>query len=425
MSDFGKELADQVKLIILSCSLADFSIEGPKFKKAGGDELEAGDFFLIWRDCLITFQIKSRVVEEFTEENREVELGRIASRARRAVKQVKTVKRAMKVGALKLCENLRGVQIPFLNREFKKIIGIVIVGVQSKSGTDSGEFEVQVVGGVDTVQEIPVHVFSVSDFDALLSEIDTIPDLIKYLETRKILFESGQIMMPVAEKDYLAIYQTNYPLISDLLQNPDNKAIIERDTWKGIVKNNQGAFEKRERELRVSRVIDHIIGEVHTSIGFNLGDELENEDGFKFEPGTIDNYVFVAEELAAIPRIVRAQIGQIIVEKMKAAQVMEKGFSYFVYKLEEANLPTIFLAHRGDREERHVRLTDLVSCAYVHFGTERAFGVAMSAAGAKEHSFDFMYVERVEYKNEKEIKERARLIFGPLKKIEYGKWGTP
>jgi len=317
---------------------------------------------------------------------------------------------------------LRGVKIPFLEREFNCVIGIVVVGAEIEEQSNPRELEIEVVGGLDEIQSIPVHVFSISDFQAMLTELNTIPDIVQYLGIRQKLFSSGQILQPVAEKDFISVFQTNYPVIEDLLKNPQNTALIERDTWKGIVRNNTQAFLRRERDFRFAKAIDYIIEEVHTTIGFNLSDEIEDKGPANIGPGNVEGYLFVAEELASIPRIVRAQLGEKIVDKCKAAAKVAKGFSYFVYLLEESGTPTVFLAHRGTREERYNRLLDLVSCADVFFKLGKAFGIAMTAFGQEESSYDFLYVEGTEYNEIEELEARAKQIFGPTQRVDYGEW---
>jgi len=73
---------------------------------------------------------------------------------------------------------------------------------------------------------MPIHILKRNEFEALSTELDTVPDFIEFLNKRKQLIEKGLLFFPTSILDFLAFYKTN----------PDK---VDR-----IIKHNTTSFSK-------------------------------------------------------------------------------------------------------------------------------------------------------------------------------------
>lgn len=394
--------------------------------ETAGDR-EAADLMLPLRDTLIVFQVKSRVLTSDFDPNQERHAARIARRIDEAIEQIKTIKRAINTQSITRVKNLREVTLPFDCKNPRRIIGIVVIDVV-KGANFTDEQEIEIFGGLDKVHDISVHIFLKENFEVLAGELDTIPDLLRYLDIRETLMRKRILFPLTCELDFLAIFKTRWEVIQDCLEGKTPGILVEPGLWESTKTKHVGKFADREDRKRISRVVDGIIEEVHKCIGYSLEQEQADCTAHPPElargPGTVEEYVEIASELSGLARVERMAIGERILEKLRKADTDDKGFSFFLFWPAKERGPIVFMSSREERQARRVRLYTVASAAYVYLGVSRILGIATENFSAPERSFDFALLDGVSFENQQELQDFGEKIFGPKEEERRDEWGN-
>lgn len=427
-SQHGSDAEDSVERILSSCYLADFVVRSPTYEKAAAGKKEAADLLLPFGDELVCFQVKSRQIPEHKEAIDEKEIGRINRRVDHAIQQVKTIREALGSGQIEEVENLRGIALPLRLEEPRTITGIVVLNVQHPESW-SEEDRVAIYGGLDKVHGISVHVFLLDDFELIAREVDTLPDLFQYLSVREKLMRRRVVFPMTAERDFLAVYLTQYGLIEDCLSGKLNSLMVMEGTWDGVLVQRAEEFAKRADDKRASRIFDKLIEEAHKCIGFNPASEAPPPNGSSSTPTTkaasSEDYVQVVHELSRVHRADRIVIGEKIIEKAKRADTDPKGFSYFVSMPPHGDTLFVFLASRLDRTSRRDHLWKVSAVAHVRFRPKMLIGVAAPNFGATSGSQDYLVLgEGVAFDDEEDLLRVGSQLFQDPVRHSRDEWGN-
>ncbi len=428
MSDHGKQTEDAIERICRQSFLADFVVRSPMYRTETAGDREAADLMLPFRDTLIVFQVKSRVLTSDFNPNQEKHTGRIAKSIDEAIEQIKTIRRGINTQSITRVKNLRGVTLPFDCKNPRRIIGIVVIDVV-KGANFTEDQEIEIFGGLDKVHDISVHIFLRENFEVLADELDTIPDLLRYLDIRETLMRKRILFPLTCELDFLAIFKTRWEVIKDCLEGKVSGIFVEPGVWESTKTKHVEKFADREDRKRISRVVDGIIEEVHKCIGYSLDQEQSDYTGHPPElatgPGTVEEYVEIASELSSLSRAQRMAIGERMLEKLRKADTDDKGFSFFLFCPGKERAPILFMGSREERVARRLRLYQTVRAAYVYLGVTRILGIATENFSAEERSFDFALLDGVSFENEPEIRDFAEKIFGAKEPETRDEWGNP
>lgn len=423
----GIQSEDQVEAICLETYLADFVVRSPKFRQPSGKELEAADLILLFDETLVVLQVKSRQLPADFDPEDEAQVGRIRRRIEHGVEQVKTVRRALNSDSFTTLRNLRGVELPLDASRVRRVIGLVIADLVPDPSR-GGEVELEVFGGLTAVADIPVHVFLLDDFRSLAEEVDTVPDLLRYLDTRAQLMERRIVFPLTCERDLLAMFLTDWPTVEAALDGDVTLLVVESGLWDAVRAERTKEFRARAERRRRSRIlVDGMIAELHTSIGYKPAVEGVGEfggDPFELQEGTVESYREIAFELARLARAERMVFAEKIWEKLTRADDDPKGFSYFVFRNPSANTVFAFVGSRENHDTLSKRVYTLASAAYVHFGRRRVVGIGTQNAAAKTRCHVFTLLENVSFPDEERLAEFARNTLGPQEDVGADEWGN-
>lgn len=390
-----------------------------------GEQREVADLLLFHKDELIVFQVKTRRLPGRLASASKHELGRITARISRAVRQVKTIKRAIDNNGLAEVENLRGIKLPF-DGAAKLLTGIVVFDVFDARGLTEGE-NLSIAGGLDRVREIPVHIFSASDFEIIVRELDTIPDLLMYLRVREQLMQRQILVPSTRELDLLGVFLTRYSAIRDCMDGELHGLAIEEGYWEEIHSHHADAFARRDERRRPSQVVDVLISRLHTLIGYEFAVEIEATEGASLPedvsrlPGGVEEYQEIACDLNDLCREERIELGGRMYEK--AIKAGRDGYGYGLYQPKDKT-PILFLSMSGPRHVRLERLRFLTAHAYVLLGVTRILGVATSSSVERTGGEEFALLEHVRFENETEMRTRAAKLFRRMPPIHRDQWGN-
>ncbi|MFH0794089.1 MAG: hypothetical protein V2A74_08665, partial [bacterium] len=202
--DQGRLVEDVVEQICHTAFLQDFVVRHPTFEKSRGRIKEAADFLVPFRNTLLAFQVTSKNEPKPGSKKTETDLARIAGKtAGKGIDQLATIRRAVRSNRLPALKNARNITIPFERSWVDRMIGVVIVDLLGEDKFPSEE-RTSIYDGYVCEDGMPIHLFRRQDFAFLLSEVDTLPEFIQYLDTRQQLFEKDILGPFTQEPDFLA-----------------------------------------------------------------------------------------------------------------------------------------------------------------------------------------------------------------------------
>jgi hypothetical protein len=226
-----------------------------------------------------------------------------------------------------------------------------------------------------------VHVFSAKTFELVLSELDTITDLVDYLSAREQLLTGGLKGNVIAsEHDLLAVYFMNTHSFRPLLEN-DYDMMVLHNVWDDFVK--QPGYAARQDANAISLVWDNIIKTLHDD---HFDDNME--------PGTgLFSVDRVTRVMARESRTERRGLSEAFMAffespKMRARMIMTERSTYVFLKT----------PHGEDREYRKAELAARVwiakDQAHQQGRDGPVVGIATEAYEAgKGFSFDAMLLD--------------------------------
>ena len=409
----GYDVENLVEEICKIMYLSDFVVRSPKYKKKSGKEKEAADFLVPFDDALLVFQVKSKQEIKSAIEKDEKDYRRINAKIEEGIAQLTTIKTALKSGYLEELKNSIGITIPFKNT-ITKFYGIVIIDLIGEEEFPQEE-RTEILNGFGYQHDMPVHVFMISDFHALSSEIDTLPDFIDYLETRESLYAKGILSPYTSELDFLALYKTRKDMIEGCLTGECDHFFIGEGIWDSYQSEDRERIQKRNLANRPSYIIDDIIAQLRHSIGYTLDVMNKFPTRNPFGQGSVLQYWKSINELSKIRRLQRRVIGQKFLEKMSKADV--KGRGYSLIKLED-DVACLVLSVNRSREERVTALYNLGSMAYCGLEPKKLVGIASEPLSAQERSYDVIFIEDMKFENKEELQQMFIELFGTSQNIQ-------
>ncbi len=111
MSEHGRLAEDLVADICRTMFLADFTVRNPQLEKESGIEKEVADALVPFGGVLIAFQVKSKRSSDAAESDPEIYRQRVQKTVSKGIDQLKTIKRAVKAGQIKVVKNAAGVEL--------------------------------------------------------------------------------------------------------------------------------------------------------------------------------------------------------------------------------------------------------------------------------------------------------------------------
>jgi hypothetical protein len=272
-----------------------------------------------------------------------------------------------------------------------------------------------ILAGFDRVGTTPAHVFLRSTFEILAKELDTLPDFLRYLDTREKFIERGVLSALTEELDFLALYKTNDPMIQEVLDGKINLLLIAEGTWDEHLKSGAEMREKRTLANQPSYLIDGMIDFFHTALSEHRVDD-------EVPPASVESYFATISELGRLNRVERRVMGEKIKEKLIAAKSKTVAYGLMADPVKKTAM--LFLSTSKPRSERIIALQNITRAAALHIGAKRIVGIATEPDGVRERTFD-----AVVYRDSQEspedvatLQEMAKTLFGPSKPFTRQEW---
>lgn len=415
----GKEIEDLVEKICTKMFFSDFTVRSQKFKNASKQEKEVADILIPFDDIMLAVQVKTKTDNKPFSEKNETDIARIDSKIEDAIKQFKTIKRAIANSRIKELETTRGHRIPFDAAKYKKIIGIVILDLIGEDDFPSDE-RIAIINGFETRYDIPIHIFKRDYFEIISSEIDTMPDFIHYIETRETLFSENLFAIPPLELNLLAFYKVEPEDLKITIQE-NSVVIIDDGYWEWYQQDCKDLIERRDAYNRPSYLIDNVINWLHSSVGFDPNKYGINLDPFGYfgneAQGTVQAYLAVATELAKTSRLTRRKLGEKMFECVERAS--KNGLAYSLIIDKENNSGIVILASEKDRTERSKILYSVSVAGYCLQNLTKIVGFATEPLGISMRSYDVIFLSGVDFENRAEAVENAKKMFGTYSEAKF------
>jgi len=410
----GGDVEDLVEVICNKMFFSDFVVRNPKYIKSSGSEKEAADLLVPFKDYLLVFQVKTKI--DLTPPNEKVDLDfqRISDTAEKAIKQLKTIRRALDNDWLGVIQTVRGFEIPFNTSDYEHVIGIVIIDIIGEEKFPRKE-RTEFLRDYISKYGMPIHVMMRDDFELLATEIDTLPDFVKFLSTREEMIRRGLLKPPISLIDFLAFYKTR----PDLIEKSLNEGIclhLGDAMWEEYQEKFSSDIQQRNQLNRPSYIIDEIIDFLYSSSGYNAFDHVAEELGSP-KLDDVMGYLTSAREIASLDRLQRRVLGKRFLDCMRKAE--SKDFSYSLMVDQKLSHAYLVLSMGGDRENRQYRLHHLCCMAYCLRDLNQIIGIATEPLSVTHRSFDVYGLNGAEFENKDELIEQAKKYFGkPYQPIE-------
>ena len=387
--------------------LRDFVVMRPMFRKGEKhqQEKEAADLLVPFGDHLIGFQVRSKRETKPASEKTPVDFKRIETKIQRACAQLKTLRRAISARHLREVTNARGIRLSLDLDDIRRMTGVVVVDLVGEEAFPP-EDRTAIYGGFAFDHDMPIHIFTIDVFETLAEELDTIPDFLKYLETREALLARGILIYAGNELDFLSVYKTQPGIIQDCVEGRLHSLALDHGLWNQYKADADGVVAARNRANEVSGVMDNVIEGVWLCIGHDTGVRFPGRPDWGGK-GTEDTYYRIALELSRLTRMDRRLLGERFLEKgRKAAQT---GNSLLLTLPWGAGV--VILASKDHRQARCERLAALAGAAHAIHNLEPVLGVVTEAYPDSGRSFDYALVEGFSEETKKEIAANAKGFF--------------
>jgi hypothetical protein len=229
-----------------------------------------------------------------------------------------------------------------------------------------------------------VHVFDREFTEIVMNELDTVADLLAYLDQKeKVLRGGSTIKLQDGEKDFLAYYINQKRDLRDVADN--TTLVIDEDIWYQY-ETAEDVIAKHNAD-RISYAWDGLIEVSHTSGG---------------------EYEKIAREFARVKRFDRRMYGQALVDGFNEAQIVLSNPNLNAYRrlmfLENQNLTVVICYYDDPRETKDILRAQLLGMAHiarVKFpANTKVIGIGSDITAGFSGSFTFLYFEQDELTKE-------------------------
>lgn len=411
----GKEIEALVGELSSKAFLEDFVVPNPMYTQKNGLRKEASDFVVPFGEVMLAYQVKSKTELKLGSEKTETDYQRINKIITKGIGQLKTINSAVKEYQIAKLVNSRGIELPLDPAAIQKLHGLVLIELIGEASFPEDE-RTALYGGYTYKHEMPIHILRLDDYRKIVDEVDTLPDFVDYLETREKFYEKG-ILMPLTEElDFLALYKTNPELVAEVLEGKCDFLHIHEGYWNSYRSASGEEIRKRDEFNRPSYVVDSVISQLHTSLGFDTGVNVP-AGRVKHDQGTVQNYIAGVTELSKMNRLTRRVVGSKYLERMQKADQTGHGHSLIMNPSD--NSAVLVLSTNRSRQERTNAMYNLCAVAYCSMKLARIIGIASEPLSVRNRSYDVIVLEGVEFEESSDLQDRFEEMFGPKKNYSF------
>lgn len=388
--------------------LSDFVISNPKFKTKTAKKNtnhEISDTVVLFKDNIIGFQVKSKKISG--DKDSEIELSRVKKAISEGISQLGSVHAALRMDKL-VVKNRVGADVHLNSVDIKKILGVVIIELVGDENIKNHYYS-NIPAGFTFYKEIPTHTISTIDLKLISSEIDTIPDFLKYLNIRESIHSQNLINGSTRERDFLAYYKIDENSLKNAIKL-NTPVEIPFGFWEHYKKRYATQINERDEANIVSYKIDEIIQIFHKLIGTN---KLLQSTFKNITENSIEDYFSAITELASFDRVTRRNQALKLVEVMKKADIQPHG-SYTLSLNDKIGF--VILASSKSRAEREKFLVQLCSAAYCRFNLKKVIGISTDQVSASSYFYELITIENQQPDNHHELVMLGSRYFGRIKR---------
>jgi hypothetical protein len=398
--DPGKSAEDLIERICHRAFFRDFVVRDPKYKNPGGKQLEAADVLVLFGTEAVTIQVKARPKGRKESETEEVYHQRLRAKIEAGAKQVPTLTRALRTGGLTEVTTARGLVVPVDADKIQTIRGIVVLDLPAERALPEDD-KSTLYAGVSESSGVLVHAFLSDEFEAMLEELDTLPDFLAYLAFRERMYGANKLSPFTRNLDLLAFYKIHHDLRHEADKRDIGLIIIADGMWEHYLEAYAEPRLRRRELDEPSFFVDKAIEFLDTAFTGH-----EEESGHQ--------WLLMARELASFNRVERRLIGG----KWRAAmeRAVAKGSAFTVCRFDEKP-DEAFIVYAGPEESRGEFLGFLASAAYVKFSLRRVVAFGAAAIHAATTTMQMVLMEDVTFDDEDlpKLEAAAQQLFGVQK----------
>jgi hypothetical protein len=410
--NLGHTAEDRVEFLCTRSFFADFTFRSPKYRKASGQEKEAADVLVVFRNTLLAIQVKTKAVKTPNGQISGVEGARLSRKLEETFRQFRALVEALNSPEFTSFENGRGIRVKF---DKQKITNLVLVIVFEPVSKDHPGRPVVIEAPFLQKAELPVHLFTLSQFSLLLTLADTLPDFLFYLDARWAL-RWEELVPPDADPiDEWAFITFERKKVGAALKN---RSFVNPA---GSVSRHKLSIERLEKKEKLSYFIDHLIEALYGCIGSEV--PVFPRFVLLADPNSLGAYQQVIPHLAKLDRSQRRLIVEFVYNRVRACRRKELSFRCFKFS-EKSSEGFVVLASKGERKLRQVALHNIMRGAALKLGAATLLGLAVGHDWPQSECCDLMTMDCSTVRVDENLKVILREGFGkPYRSSEKrGRW---
>jgi hypothetical protein len=360
----------------------------PNPKDEEGDKKEICDLLICFKDVLIIFSVKNWEFKgNYDKYHRKT--------IKKAVRQIYGAERKLfNIHRKIFIKHPDKEKEEFQSNNYKKIHRCIINLGEGVEFSTSGEF---------TKKGKFIHIFN-KDFEVLMQELDTIPDLITYLEARENLLIGGEkVHILGSEKDLLAPFLKNARSFPPEFHKECDTLFLDVDgAWDEYDKDEKIGLKRMEN--KISYFIDEFVKDNLT------------------KPNTKD----IAEEWMSLTRLERRMLTKMFFDLVSNSYKKKENSLLFNRRYVPHNdTGFLFIYYSPNTKEKFIdplmELATLGTALYRNYKESKILVIATTTAKLADFKIGCYKVKQLEKEHEEKILNQVRSL-GWFKNLKIGRY---
>lgn len=410
--DLGRVVEDTVETLCANCFSPDHIVRSPKYRK-GRLEKEAADLMVVLGGTMLVLQVKTRILPAGNESTLSaVETDRFTRMLGGALDQFRALLEAIKDPDFGSFQNARGLPIRFERGTQKRMVLIVVYAVLFPDGSRP-QFNLRLTKSCHSELPIPIHLFSLGEFEILTKLLNTFPDFVQFLEMRENL-QALELIDKLAEP--LDVWAAITFEKSRVKEAVEQKSMLKLDgTWQ----RHGESLAQLEKAEQPSYLVDWLIAGLHSNSGQDLvvHPYIQAHPGLGEPPGSYGAYQRAVPFFAQLNRADRTKLAEELMIRVERSQDGNDSFGGLKFEAQEEGF--LVLSCHGPRTDRQLALHNLALGLAHKLNVKRAVCVGTGPRGPLEDGCDVLIVEVPTPEVSQEIRNLADGWFAPAREVNY------
>ena len=379
--NLGHTAEDLVEFLCSRSFLADFTFRSPKYTKASGQEKEAADVLVVFRNTLLAIQVKTKAVRMPNGQISPVEGARLSRKLEDTFWQFRALVEALNNPEFNSFENGRGIRVKF---DKQKITNLVLVIVFEPVSKDHPERPVVLEAPFLQEADLPVHLFTLGQFSLLLTLADTLPDFLFYLDARWALRWEKLVPPNADPMDEWAFITFERKKVGAALEH---RRFVNPT---GAASRHRVSIEHLEKKEKHSYFIDELIQGLYLTLDSEI--PIHPKLVFVEDPNSFGAYQLMIPHLANLDRSERRVLVEFLFDRAKACRSKELSFRCFKFS-EGSGEAFVVLASKAERKLRQVELQNVMRGAAFKLRAATVLGIAVGHDWPASECCDLMVMD--------------------------------